>query len=97
MKKLVASLLILVFVLFAVAPAASAANDERGGFIGFIAGCCFGIRSGSAYNDGKDLHWREWALLIPFVSIVVGIMNGLDGMNGLTTKDQAAKFGALYY
>ena len=97
MKKLVASLLVLVFVLFAIAPAAAAANDERGGFMGFISGCCFGVRSGAAYNDGKDLHWREWALLIPFVGWVVGILNGIDGANGVTTKELAAKFGATYY
>ena len=96
MKKLVASLLVVLFVLFAVAPAASAAGGE-GGFMGFIAGCCFGVRSGAACNDGKDLHWREWALLIPFVGWVVAIMNGMDGMNGMTTKDMAAKFGAMYY
>ena len=96
MKKLVASLLVVLFVLMAVAPAAVAGGGE-GGFMGFIAGCCFGIRSGSAYNDGKDLHWREWALLIPFVGLVVSIMNGMDGMNGMTTKDMAAKFGAMYY
>ena len=72
MKKLVASLLVLVFVLFAIAPAAAAANDERGGFMGFISGCCFGVRSGAAYNDGKDLHWREWALLaVPVVLVLV--------------------------
>ena len=63
----------------------------------FLVGCCFGVRSGAAYNDGKDLHWREWTLLIPFVSIVVSIMNGVDAMNGMTTKDFAAKFGATYY
>ena len=97
MKKLVASVLIVLFMLMVIAPAATAANSERGGFLGFICGCCFGVRSGAAYNDGKDLHWREWALLIPFVGWVVAIINGVDGMNGLTTKDMAAKFGATYY
>ena len=97
MKKLVASLLVVLFVLIAFAPAAVAANSDRGGFLGFIVGCCFGIRSGAAYNDGKDLHWREWALLIPFVGWVVGILNGIDGANGVTTKELAAKFGATYY
>ena len=55
------------------------------------------MRSGAAYNDGKDLHWREWALLIPFVGWVVAILNGIDGANGVTTKELAAKFGATYY
>ena len=94
--KLIASLLIALFVMLSVAPAVSAAQGQ-GGFMGFIVGCCFGIRSGAAYNDGKDLHWREWALLIPFVGWVVGILNGIDGANGVTTKELAAKFGATYY
>ena len=94
--KLIASLLVVLFVLFAIAPAASAASGE-GGFMGFIVGCCFGVRSGAAYNDGKDLHWREWGTLIPIFSIVVAVMNGLDAMNGHTTKDMAAQYGANYY
>ena len=97
MKKLVASLLVVLFVLIAFAPAAVAANSDRGGFLGFIVGCCFGIRSGAAYNDGKDLHWREWVLLIPIAGLVVAVMNGLDGMNGLTTKDMANQYGANFY
>lgn len=96
MKKIVACLMIALFVVMAIAPAASAA-DEKGGFLGFIVGCCFGVRSGAAYNDGKDLHWREWGTLIPIFNWVVGIMNGLDAMNGHTTKDMAAQYGANYY
>ena len=96
MKKIIASLMIALFVMMAIAPAASAA-DEKGGFLGFIIGCCFGVRSGAAYNDGKDLHWREWGNLIPIFNLVVGIMNGLDAMDGHTTKDMAAEYGANYY
>lgn len=99
MKKLVASLLIGLFVLMAVAPAASAADKGkgRGGFVGFIAGCCFGIRSGNAYNDGKEIHFREWCRLIPYVNIVFAIWDGIDGAGGTTTADLAAKYGATYY
>jgi hypothetical protein len=57
--KIIASLLIALMVLLSIAPAVSAASGQ-GGFMGFLVGCCFGIRSGAAYNDGKDLHWREW-------------------------------------
>ena len=96
MKKIVACLMIALFVMMAIAPAASAAN-EKGGLLGFIVGCCFGVRSGAAYNDGKDLHWREWGTLIPIFNWVVGIMNGLDAMTGHTTKDMAAQYGANYY
>ena len=93
--KLIASLLVVVMVLLACAPVVSAKGE--GGPMGFLIGCCFGIRSGAAYNDGKDLHWREWVLLIPIAGLVVAVMNGLDGMNGLTTKDMANQYGANFY
>ncbi len=94
--KLIASLLVVMMVMLALAPAVSAGSGQ-GGFMGFICGCCFGIRSGAAYNDGKSLHWREWALIIPIAGIVVAVMNGLDGMNGLGTADMAAQYGSSYY
>lgn len=94
MKKVVALVLVAV-MLFGGVSVVSA--REQGGFLGFVVGCCFGIRSGAAYNEGKDLHWREWGLLIPVFSWVVAIMNGIDTYNGLTSKDLAAKFGASYY
>lgn len=95
--KVIASLLVVLMVMLCLAPAAAAAGSGQGGFMGLLVGCCFGIRSGAAYNDGKDLHWREWGMIIPFVNLVVSIMNGLDGMNGLTTADMAAQYGANYY
>lgn len=97
MKKMVASLMIALLVLSAVAPAASAANAERGGFMGFIAGCCFGIRAGNAYNDGKEIHFREWCTIIPYVGVIFSIWNGIDCAGGSTTSDLAAKYGATYY
>ena len=97
MKKMFACLMIVMLVLLAVAPAASAAGSGRGGFMGFIAGCCFGVRAGSAYNDGKEIHWREWCLLIPYVNIVFQIWNGIDSANGTTSGELAAKYGAIYY
>ena len=97
MKKMVACLMIVMLVLLAVAPAASAVGAGRGGFMGFIAGCCFGVRAGSAYNDGKEIHWREWCMRIPYVNIVFAIWNGIDSANGTTSGELAAKYGAIYY
>ncbi len=100
MKKLVACLMIGLFVLMAVAPAAEAAAAKgagRGGFMGFISGCCFGIRSGNAYNDGKELHFREWCTIIPFVGFIFSIWNGVDCMQGVTTSDLAKQYGASFY
>ena len=98
MKKTMACILAVLMALMAFAPAASAAEGKgEGGVMGFVVGCCFGARSAAAYNDGKNLHWKEWGQLIPIFSIVVCVVNGVDGWNGLTTADMAAKYGAQYY
>lgn len=74
---------------------AGAINPNRGGVMGFIAGCCFGIRAGAAYNDGKEIHWREWiGLIIPIVPM---LWNGFDGANGMTTQDYMEKYGTTFY
>lgn len=96
MKRVIACLLIAA-VLFGTIGTASAINEQRGGVMGFIAGCCFGVRAAGDYNSGKDIHWREWVMLIPYVNIVFAIWNGIDGANGMTTADYAAKYGATYY
>ena len=83
-------------VLGAVSPS-MAVNEQRGGVMGFIAGCCFGIRAGAAYNDGKEIHWREWVMLIPFANFVFSIWNGIDGANGMQTSDYVKKYGATFY
>ena len=99
MKKLVACLMIGLFVLMVVAPAAEAKkeNAQKGDAMAFIAGCCFGIRSGAAYNEGKDLHWREWGLLIPGFDLYVWWINGYDTYNGIKSKDLVSKYGANFY
>jgi hypothetical protein len=84
-------------LLAAAVPSAQAENKARGGLMGFIAGCCFGIRAGGAYNDGKEIHWREWVSLVPVVNLVFAVWNGIDGMNGMTTSDYAKQYGAMYY
>ena len=96
MKKIIACMLVVAFLMSTVS-VVSAEPSGRGGIMGFIAGCCFGIRSGGAYNDGKEIHWREWVMLLPIVNIVFAIWNGIDGANGVTTKDYAAQYGAMYY
>ena len=72
MKKPIASLMVGLLLLCAVGTS-SALNENRGGLMGFIAGCCFGMRAGAAYNDGKEIHWREWVLIIPVANIVFAI------------------------
>lgn len=99
MKKLIAGVLLVAFMLVAFnpVPAQAAKGEGRGGVMGFIAGCCFGVRAGADYNDGKEIHWREWVMLIPYVNIVFAIWNGVDGANGVTRADYAEQYGSIYY
>ena len=92
--KIVAIFLVVLMACFSSAPAATAAD---GGIEGFIIGCCFGIRSAAAHNDGKDLHWREWIRLIPLADIVGMVFDAVDGMNGMTTSRLASQYGSNYY
>lgn len=96
MKKLVVCLMIAVVLLGSV-PVQAAMGSGRGGVMGFIAGCCFGIRAGADYNSGKEIHWREWCMLIPYVNIVFAIWNGIDGANGVTRADYASQYGEMFY
>ena len=100
MKKVLVVMLVvgLVFgaTLLSTATAADT-NANRGGIMGFVAGCCFGIRAGMDYNDGKEIHWREWCRIVPVVSLVISIWDGIDGMNGMTRSYFTSKYGASYY
>lgn len=96
MRKVVACVLAMAMGC-AVAASAATAVPRRDGALGFCIGCCFGARSGAAYNEGKQLHWKEWGLMIPIVNIFIDILNGVDTMNGLATADLAGQYGAQYY
>jgi hypothetical protein len=93
--KAIAILLVALMALLSVAPAAMA--HETGGLVGGIIGCCLGVRSAAAYNEGKDLHWREWCRLIPCANIVFSIWDGVDGANGRTAADLANEYGSNFY
>ena len=97
MKKGLICLMVALFLSTSIQTVDAAVQERRGGVMGFIAGCCFGIRAGAAYNDGKEIHWREWVTLIPYVGIVFAIWNGVDGANGMETSDYAAKYGPMFY
>ncbi len=96
MKKMMLTLAVSGLLLGSVSPS-QAVNEQRGGVMGFIAGCCFGIRSGAAYNDGKEIHWREWVMLIPIANFVFSIWNGIDGANGMQRADYAKQYGSVFY
>lgn len=93
MKKAIA----VVVALALLGTTAGAAGTGRGGFMGFIAGCCFGIRAGGDYNEGKDIHWREWCRLIPWAGIVFAVWDGIEGAQGKTRSDYAREYGSHFY
>lgn len=70
---------------------------EAGGISGGVMGCCFGIRTAAAWNEGKNIEVREWLRIIPIVGIVGAVWNTIDGWNGITTADLRKKAGAEYY
>ena len=97
MKKVLAGTVLAMMLAVGTVTTTQAINPDRGGVMGFIAGCCFGIRSGAAYNDGKEIHWREWVLIIPVADIFFAIWNGVDGVNGMTTADYTKAYGASFF
>jgi hypothetical protein len=105
MKKLIGGLLVAVMVLGAISPSAEAAEKERGGFVGLLVGCCFGVRAAGDYNSGKDIHFREWVPLavsfIPYcggvISLGFHLWDGIDGAQGKTRAEYAEQYGSTYF
>jgi hypothetical protein len=97
MRKIIVSMLFSLLLLTSVTQAGSTTYKGRGGVMGFIGGCCFGARAGAAYNDGKEIHWREWCRLIPYAGIVFAIWDGADCGGGKNTAQFADQYGAMYY
>lgn len=98
MRRVLAMCLLVVLMAGAFPTLSQAKVDrEPGGMSAFFVGCCFGIRVGTEWNEGADLHWREWSALIPYWNIVLGIWNGMDCYHGMTAHDWAAKNGANWY
>lgn len=87
------SLLVGVLLAIVMATTSFAAPERRGGFMGGIYGCCFGLRGAAAYNDGKDVIAMEWidALLIGH------IWSFIQGWNGTTTEDLRKQYGTSFF
>jgi hypothetical protein len=95
MKKIIVTGLIALFVV-GMTPQVEA-QTERGGVAGLFVGCCFGIRTAGQWNEGKDLHFRDWGRLIPLVNIVLAVWDGIQGYEGITSRDLASEYGSNYY
>lgn len=85
MKKITTAAVAALMLATAV-PVASAA-PQRGGLVGGIVGCCFGIRTAADYNDGKDVSVHEWLRIVPLVNIVVAVLDTIDGYRGVTRSE----------
>ncbi len=70
---------------------------ERGGVIGFFVGCCFGVRTAGQFNEGKDLHFRDWGRIIPYVGAVFAIWDAIEGAQNTTTTQLQAQYGGQYF
>lgn len=89
MKKLI---LMAVMAAMVAMPVVSA-EKARGGLIGGIYGCCFGLRGAAAYNDGKDVVAMEWVnLIIPF-----HLWSVIKGWQGTTTEDLRKDYGERFF
>ncbi len=93
------SVLVLAGSLLMAVPMQTQAQaaSGRGGLIGFVVGCCFGLRTVGQFNEGKDLHFRDWGRIIPYVGAVFAIWDGIEGAQGTTTTSLQATYGAQYF
>ena len=87
MKKSLAIALAAVLTLAAVPTTRAESAEGRGGIVGGLVGCCFGIRSAAAYNEGKSISVREW---LDFF-YVGRIWAAFEGFSGTTTSDLHAE------
>ncbi|QTA92660.1 hypothetical protein [Desulfonema magnum] len=99
MKKLVAvcCIVALLVTLCPLASEAKVSGREPGGLGAFFVGCCLGLRTGTEWNAGSQLHWREWSVLIPYAGLIIAVWNGIDCAKGMTAHQWAEKNGANWY
>lgn len=90
-------MLIAAVMLSAIPMQGNAAVAGRGGVPGFFVGCCFGVRTAGQYNAGKNIHFRDWGRLIPYVGAVFAIWDGIDGAQNTTTQSLQEQYGAQYF
>ena len=100
MKRLTTVVLVLIVscaVLMPYEALARRSPRQPGGIRAFFVGCCLGLREGTMWNEGADVHWREWAVLIPAVGIVFSIWNGIECAHGWTSVQWAEQNAANWY
>lgn len=63
----------------------------------FLVGCCCGIRTQEDYTAGKEICFRDWCPIIPYIGIIFRIWDGVDTMNGKVRPDLQKNYGSSYY
>ncbi len=100
MKKVIGMVLTLTLVASLLTPLTAQAlntNRQPGGATAFFVGCCFGLRVGTEWNKGADMHWREWGTIIPLAGLFIAIWNGIDCASGMTAHEFAEQNAANWY
>ena len=95
MKKLILAVLAAATLAMAV-PSTAVAGDGRGGCMGGLIGCCFGIRTAADYNEGYSISLREWMRYVPVIGFFVAIMDTFDGLSGVSRGELSARSPAYY-
>jgi hypothetical protein len=93
MRKPLIVLCVAMTVLAAVARPARAAEKHKGGPMAFLVGALCGLRAGLEWNEGKDVHWREWCQVVPFV----WVWNGITCAKGTTAHEFGRQNGTNWY
>ncbi len=93
MQKVIGMLAVIGLV--SMMPLSSEA--QPGGIGSALVGCCFGVRTAGAFNEGKQLHFRDWARLIPYAGVVFAVWDGVDGAQGMTSQQLQQTYGVTYY
>ena len=86
----------LVIGAMMIAMAASttfAAEQGKGGLMGGLYGCCFGMRGAAAYNDGLRASTMEWIDVL----LLGHIYSAILGFDGTTTADLRSEHGDRCY
>lgn len=92
MKKIVLALTVAA-TMFAAVPAVHAENARTpGGFTAGLIGCCFGMRTAAAWNEGKSLGIRDILDLI----FIGRIWSAITATGGTTTSDLHKEAPAYY-
>jgi len=99
MKKLI-NTCVLIALCLVLLPAFSEGKVERkpGGVAPFIIGCCWGLREGTQWNEGAQMHWREWVRFpLNPIAFIFAIWDGIECAGGITAHQWAEKNGANWY